>query len=98
MTTAGTAADGEPALTRIAVIDLASPRLLIVPGSSLSWDVNKGVLFLGWQPAGHQLIAVLPTGPSDTMQVASWQPGQQRLQVATARIPAGTSAVLGEYG
>jgi hypothetical protein len=94
----GTAPDGEPALTRIAVIDLASPRLLIVPGSALSWDVNKGVLIFGWQPAGHRLIAVLPSGSGETVQVASWQPGQQRLQVATARIPAGTSAVLGEYG
>jgi hypothetical protein len=94
---AGTAPDGEPALTRIAVLDLASPRLLIVPGSALSWDVNKGVLTFGWQPAGHQLIAVVPSsGP--TMQVASWQPGQARLQVATARIPDGTSPVLGEYG
>ncbi len=51
---AGTAPDGEPALTRIAVIDLASPHLLIVPGSALSWDVNKGVLTFGWQPAGHR--------------------------------------------
>jgi hypothetical protein len=93
---AGTAPDGEPALTRIAVIDLASPRLLIVPGSALSWDVNKGELIFGWQHAGHRLIAVLPNGSSEKILVASWQPGDQRLQVAAARIPAGTSAVLGE--
>ena len=96
---AGTAPDGGPALTRIAVIDLTSRRLLIVPGSALSRDVTKGVLSFGWQPRGHQLIAVLPLqGSGETIQVASWQPGQAQLWVATTRIPPGTSAVLGEYG
>jgi hypothetical protein len=94
---AGTAPDGEPALTRIAVIDLTSRRLLVVPGSTLCWDVTKGVLSFGWQPGGHRLIAVLP-GSGETIQVASWQPGQSRLWVATTQIPPGTSAVLGEYG
>jgi hypothetical protein len=94
---AGTAPGGEPALTRIAVIDLTSRRLLIVPGSTLSWDVTKGVLSFGWQPRGHRLIAVLP-GSGETIQVASWQPGQAQLWVATTQIPPGTSAVLGEYG
>jgi hypothetical protein len=94
---AGTAPDGEPALTRIAVIDLTSRRLLIVPGSALSWDVTKGVLSFGWQPRGHRLIAVLPS-PGQMIQVASWQPGWAHLWVATTQIPRGTSAVLGEYG
>jgi len=94
---AGTAPDGEPALTRIAVIDTTSRRLLVVPGTTLSWDITKGVLIFGWQPRGHRLIAVLPNS-GHTIQVASWQPGQARLWVATVRIPRGTSAVLGEYG
>ena len=94
---AGTAPDGEPALTRIAVIDIRDRRLLAVPGSSLSWDVTKGVLSFGWQPGGHRLIAVLP-GSGETIQVASWQPGQARLWVATTQIPPGTSAVVGERG
>jgi hypothetical protein len=94
---AGTAPDGEPLLTRIAVIDIADRRLLIVPGSTLSWDVNKGALSFGWQPGGHRLIAVLP-GSGETTQVASWQPGQARLWVATTKLPPGSSAVVGEYG
>jgi hypothetical protein len=94
---AGTAPDGEPALTRIAVIDIRDWRLLAVPGSTLSWDVTNGVLSFGWQPRGHRLIAVLPRS-GETIQVASWQPGQARLWVATTQIPAGTSAVAGEYG
>jgi hypothetical protein len=94
---AGTAPDGEPALTRIAVIDIRDRRLLIVPGSTLSWDVTKGVLSFGWQPRGHRLIAVRP-GSGGMIQVASWQPGQARLWVATTQIPPGTSAVVGEYG
>ena len=94
---AGTAPDGEPALTRIAVIDTRDRRLLLVPGSTISWDVTKGVLSFGWQPRGHRLIAVLP-GSGETIQVASWQPGQARLWVATTQIPPGTSAVVGEYG
>jgi hypothetical protein len=96
---AGTAPDGEPALTRIAVIDTTSRRLLIVPGSALSWDIAKGVLIFGWQPSGHQLLAVLPLqGSGETIQVASWRPGQARLWVASVQIPVGTSAVLGENG
>ena len=93
---AGTLPDGDPALTRIAVIDLATRRLLVVPGGTLSGHV-KGVLSFGWQPRGHQLIAVLPAS-GRTIQVASWQPGQARLWVATTQIPPGTSVVLGEYG
>jgi hypothetical protein len=94
---AGTAPDGGPALTRIAVLDIRDRRLLIVPGSTLGWDVTKGLLSFGWQPRGHRLIAVLP-GSGETIQVASWQPGQARLWVATTQIPPGTSAVVGEYG
>jgi hypothetical protein len=93
----GAAPDGEPALTRIAVIDSTSRRLIVVPGTTLSWDDAIGRLIFGWQPGGHRLIAVLP-GSGETIQVASWQPGQARLWVATARIPPGTSAVLGEDG
>jgi hypothetical protein len=93
---AGTASDGEPAVTRIAVIDLATRHLIVVPGSTLSWDVTKGVLSFGWQPGSHRLIAVLP-GADDMIQVASWQPGQARLWVANTQIPPHTSAVLGEY-
>jgi hypothetical protein len=94
---AGTAPDGEPGLTRIAVVDLTTRHLLVVPGSTLSWDATKGVLTVGWQPNGHRLIAVL-SGSGDTIQVVSWQPGQARLWVATTQIPPHTSAVLGEYG
>ena len=79
------------------VIDIRDRHLLVVPGSTLSWDVTKGVLSFGWQPRGHRLIAVLP-GSGETIQVASWQPGQARLWVATTQIPPGTSAVVGEYG
>lgn len=66
------------------------------PHPSRVWDDAIGRLIFGWQPGGHRLIAVLP-GHGQTIQVASWQPGQARLWVATARIPPGTSAVLGEY-
>jgi hypothetical protein len=82
--------------THIAVIDIASRRLLAVPGSTLSGDA-AGRLSFGWQASGHRLIAALPR-PGQTIQVASWQPGGAHLLVATARIPRGASAVLGEYG
>jgi len=81
---------------RIAVIDTVSRRLLAVPGTTLSGAVAQRLSF-GWQASGHRLIAVLPR-PGPTIQVASWQPGAAHLLVATARIPRGTSAVLGEYG
>jgi hypothetical protein len=81
---------------RIAVIDIASRRLLAVPGTTLSGAVAQRLSF-GWQARGHRLIAVLPR-PGQTIQVASWQPAAAHLLVATARIPRGTSAVLGEYG
>jgi hypothetical protein len=84
------------AVTRIAVIDIASRRLLAVPGTTVS-GVSAGRLSFGWQASSHRLIAVLPR-PGQTIQVASWQPRWARLMVATARIPRGTSAVLGEYG
>jgi hypothetical protein len=93
---AGTSPDGQAALTRIAVIDIASRRLLAVPGSTLSGDSATRLSF-GWQARGHRLIAVLPR-PGQAIQVASWQPGWAHLWVAAARIPRGTSAVLGEYG
>jgi len=80
---------------RIAVIDTASRRLLAVPGTTLSGDAAQRLSF-GWQASGHRLIAVLPR-PGQTIQVASWQPGAAHLLVATARLPRGTSAVLGEY-
>jgi hypothetical protein len=92
---AGAAPDGAAVLTRIAVIDIASRRLLAVPGTTLSGAAAGGLSF-GWQASGHQLIAVLPR-PGQTIQVASWQPGWARLRVATARIPRGASPVLGEY-
>jgi hypothetical protein len=94
---ADAAPDGSALLTRIAVIDIRSRRLLIVPGSTLSGDVAEGRLSFGWQASDHRLIAVLPRS-GQTIQVASWQPGAAHLWVATARIPRGTSAVLGEYG
>jgi hypothetical protein len=95
---AGVARDGSPTLERIAVIDLISRRLLIVPGSTLSGQAaGEDALSFGWEPRGHQLIAVLP-GSGETIQVASWQPGQARLWVATTQIPPGTSPVLGGYG
>lgn len=93
---AGAAADGTAIQTRIAVIDIASLRLLAVPGTTVS-GVSAGRLSFGWQANGHRLIAVLPR-PGQTIQVASWQPGAAHLWVATARIPRGASAVLGEYG
>jgi hypothetical protein len=92
---AGTAPDGKAAQSRIAVIDIASLRLLVVPGSTLTGVAGR--LNFGWQASGHRLIAVLPR-PGQTIQVASWQPGAAHLRVATARIPPGTWAVLGEYG
>jgi hypothetical protein len=82
-------------VTRIAVIDIARRRLLAVPGSTLSGAAAAGLSF-GWQARGHRLIAVLPR-PGQAIQVASWQPGWAHLWVAAARIPRGTSAVLGEY-
>ena len=90
-------AGGPPdaALTRIAVIDIASRRLLAVPGSTLS-GAAAGRLSFGWQASGHRLIAVLPRS-GQTIQVASWQPGWAHLWVATARITRGASPVLGEY-
>jgi hypothetical protein len=81
---------------RIAVINIATRRLLAVPGTTLSGAAAQRLSF-GWQANGHRLIAVLPR-PGQTIQVASWQPGAAHLLVATARIPRGTSAVLGEYG
>ena len=85
----------DAALTRIAVIDTARRRLLAVPGTTLRGAAGR--LSFGWQASGHRLIAVLPR-PGQTIQVASWQPGWAHLLVAAARIPRGTSAVLGEYG
>jgi len=81
---------------RIAVIDIARRRLLAIPGTALSGDAAQRLSF-GWQASGHRLIAVLPR-PGQTIQIASWQPRWARLWVATARIPRGASAVLGEYG
>jgi hypothetical protein len=94
---AGVASGGLAVLTRIAVIDIASRRLLAVPGSTLSGAAATGRLSFGWQASGHRLVAALPR-PGQTIQVASWQPGWAHLWVATARIPRGASAVLGEYG
>lgn len=93
---AGAAPDRASLLTRIGVIDIGSRRLLPVPGTTLSGVVAPRLSF-GWQARSHRLIAVLPRS-GDTIQVASWQPGGAHLLVATARIPPGTSAVLGEYG
>jgi hypothetical protein len=78
------------------VIDTRTRYLLAVPGSTLS-GVAADRLSFGWQPSGHGLIAVLPT-PGSSIQVASWQPGSSHLWLAPARIPRGSSAVLGEYG
>ena len=93
---AGAAPDGAPVVTRIGVIDIGSRRLLPVPGTTLSGVVWNRLSF-GWQARSHRLIAVLPSS-GDTIQVASWQPGGAHLLVATARIPRGTSVVLGQYG
>jgi hypothetical protein len=93
---AGAAPDGAPVLMRMGVIDIGSRRLLPVPGTTLSGVVEPRLSF-GWQARSHWLIAVLLRS-GDTIQVASWQPGGAHLLVATARIPRGTSAVLGQYG
>lgn len=84
--------DGSAAATQIDVIDTATGRLTVVPGTKLNSLI--GIRF-GWQAGSDRLLAALAL-PSSYIQLASWQPGDTHLSVAAVRLPLGTAPVLGD--
>jgi hypothetical protein len=91
---AGVTADGQATEARIGVIDVATRRMIVIQGSTVS--LNKS-LYFGWQPGSHRLIVAWPQA-GRSIQVAYWQPGDTRLRVTTTALPRGMSPVLGESG
>jgi len=87
--TAPIGASGQPSATRLVVAALATGRLTAVPGTTIGGGI--GVEF-GWQGNG-QLVA--DVGLQDGWQVAAWRPGDARLYVAVARVPADSWPVVG---
>ncbi len=79
---------------QLAVIDLATRRLVMLPGV----DIGSGTsMFLGfgWQPGTHRLVVILrPLNPHAATQVGYWQPGAARLRITTARLPPRVWAIL----
>jgi len=73
------------------VIDIGSGRLTAVAGTTISTEV---AMSFGWQPVSDQLLVIVE-GSSTVVHVACWQPGDTRLSIEAARIPSGTSLVLG---
>jgi len=80
--------------TAVAVIDTTTGHLTVLPGTVESPRARYQWSF-GWLAGADQLIIALPL-PRDTLQVASWRPGQHHLQVATATIPAGMYPMVSE--
>lgn len=72
---------------RLGVIDIATGRLITVPGVDLSTNAAAGLRF-GWQPGTHRLLVLL-LGAGKTLQVGYWQPGAARLRMTTAPMPPG---------
>ena len=83
--------DGYANANRLAVIDIGSGRLTAVAGTTISTEV---AMSFGWQPVSDQLLVIVE-GSSTVVHVACWQPGDTRLSIEAARIPSGTSLVLG---
>lgn len=88
--TARTGTSGRAAANRLAVADVASGRLTVVPGTTIGSGI--GVDF-GWRAASDQLVA--DVGLQDAWQVAVWRPGGACLYVAVTRAPAGSWPVAG---
>jgi hypothetical protein len=72
---------------RLAVIDLATGRMIIVPCVDLTtWAA--GYLGFDWQSGTRRLVLTLPLqGRGATIQVGYWQPGATRLRLTTVRLP-----------
>jgi len=68
----GVRPDSYATRSRIAVIDLRTRRLRILPGSAVGTDLPEAMIF-GWQGGGETLIAAV-TGRTVT-QIATWRPG-----------------------
>jgi hypothetical protein len=88
--TAKTGANGRAAASRLVVANLASGRLIAVPGTMTGSGVGVG---FGWQAESGLLVA--DVGLPDAWQVAVWRPGDIRLYVAVARVLAGSWPVVG---
>ena len=86
--------DGSAAATRLEVIDIATGRATVLPGTTVNSLI--GISF-GWQPDSDRLLAALAL-PSGFAELASWQPGDTHLSIQTLRLPAGTAPVLGDHG
>ncbi len=79
----------------LSVVDTATGVLTVIPGTALSAAAWQA---FGWLDGGHRLIvAAGPNNQPGVAQVASWQPGETRLSIATvhnrseiARLQAGT--------
>lgn len=72
---------------RLAVIDLATGRLRMVPGVDLTLTA-AGLLGFDWQSGTHRLVLTLPVAGRDKLlQVGYWQPGLARLRLTTAQLP-----------
>lgn len=86
--------DGSAAATRLEVINTASGRVTVLPGTTINALI--GVRF-GWQASSDRLLAAIAL-PSGLAELASWQPGDTRLSVQAVRLPTGTAPVLGDRG
>jgi len=91
----GVKPNGYATQSRIAVIDLRTGRLRILPGSGVGNDLPEASIF-GWQGGAHTLVAAI-TGRALT-QIAVWRPGAADLLVRKFWLPPGMTVVLGAYG
>ena len=91
---AATKPDGETAAWRLEVINSVSGHVTALPGTMIS---AQAVLTFGWDGGTDQLLATVASR-SAVLQLAYWQPGDAHLSIETARIPARSSLVIGEYG
>lgn len=91
----GTLLAVQPPGEGLSVVDTATGVLTVIPGTALS---NATWQNFGWLDGGHRLIvAAGVNNQPGSAQVASWQPGDARLRIATihnqgeiARLQAGT--------
>jgi hypothetical protein len=81
----GTGRHGIAQAERLGVIDVATHRLLIVPGVDLTGTAAQN-LFYGWQPGTRRLVVVM-AARGVGWQVGYWQPGAARLRLTTAVLP-----------
>ena len=91
---AATKPSGEPAATRLEVINTVSGHVSAVPGTLISTQVE---LAFGWYSATDRLLASV-FSRSAVVRVGSWQSGGAQLSIQTVRIPAKCWLVIGEYG